>query len=208
MLRFSSFYPVRSLGVFSRIYPSLVWHKSRDQKEIYLTFDDGPIPEITPWVLDTLKQYDIKATFFCIGKNVVNHPNIYDRILKEGHRIGNHTHTHLNGWNTTISKYINEVSTANEVIRSDLFRPPYGRIKRGQILALKKKYDIIMWDVLSGDFDPHYTPDQCIYNVLKNTRNGSIIVMHDSLKAKANLKESLTIILQSLLESGFDFKTL
>jgi peptidoglycan/xylan/chitin deacetylase (PgdA/CDA1 family) len=164
---------------------------------VYLTFDDGPHPLITPWVLDLLMEYNVKATFFCIGKNVANHPEVYQRILQEGHSVGNHTYTHMNGWKAEPLAYLKDVEEAEGLINSSLFRPPYGRIKNAQAkLLLKKKKKIVMWDVLSADFDASFSPEQCFKNVIQHTSKGSVIVFHDSEKAFDNLK----IVLPKTLE--------
>src|SRR5690606_27894345 len=140
------------------IYPQLTWHKSRKYPCLYLTFDDGPIPDVTPAILNILKKYDVKATFFCVGDNVQNHPAIFQRILDEGHQVGNHTHNHLKGWNTKKEDYIQNIERCHTFTQSTLFRPPYGRATFAQFLELKRQYEIIMWDVMSGDFDIKLSP--------------------------------------------------
>lgn len=193
------------------LYPSLTWHKSRQEKCVYLTFDDGPIPVVTPFVLNTLKNFEAKATFFCIGDNVVRYPEIYQELISQGHSVGNHTFNHLNGWKTATGTYLQNIEKAAGVISSDLFRPPYGRIKKSQIAGLKSRkphLKTIMWDVLSGDFDLNLTPQECVQNVISNARNGSIIVFHDSLKAFPRLETALPEILQNLKEKGYRFLSL
>jgi len=175
---------------------------------VYLTFDDGPIPEATPWVLDTLAKYEAKATFFCVGDNVRKHKSIFDRISNEGHSIGNHSQHHLNGWYTDSMKYIADVTEAAEYIDSNLYRPPYGKLKPSQYKALKKEYRIIMWDVLSMDYDPTVTAEQCKDIVLKNTKEGSIVVFHDSLKSIDKLKAVLPGILRTFQERGLQMKAI
>lgn len=178
----------------------------RREKALYLTFDDGPIPEVTPWVLETLSQYAGKATFFCIGDNVRKHPAIYQRIREEGHAVGNHTFNHLNGWKTSRDAYLENVGKCAELVDSSLFRPPYGRIRRKQaqrLVAADNRYRIIMWDVLSGDFDTGLSPEKCLRNVLKHTENGSIVVFHDSLKAERRLRYVLPRALQYWQEKEF-----
>lgn len=197
-----------SYSVFSFLYAKLLWNKNRTEKAIYLTFDDGPIPEITPWVLSQLKIYNAKATFFCIGDNVSKHPEVFQQILDNGHTVGNHTNNHLNGWKNKTAKYIENVSLADTKINSKLFRPPYGKITRKQINLLDKNYTIIMWDVLSYDFDASISGKKCADIVLKKAKNGSIIVFHDSLKAEKNLKIALPIVLHTLSDKGFIFKSL
>ena len=192
-------------------YPTLTWHKNRKEKTIYLTFDDGPIPVVTPYVLNTLKKFNAKATFFCIGENIDKYPEILADVISEGHKIGNHTYNHLKGWNTEDNDYLQNVKKCSELIESNLFRPPYGRIKKSQISAINEQIpgsEIVMWDVLSGDFDQSINFKTCINNVLKNTKNGSIIVFHDSLKAYGRLEQSLPIILEKLRHKGFVFRTL
>ncbi len=193
------------------LYPSLTWHKSREEKCVYLTFDDGPIPVVTPFVLNTLKKYDAKATFFCIGDNVAKYPDIFQQIPAGGHSIGNHTYNHLKGWKTNTRLYIDNTQKCDELLHSNLFRPPYGKIKRSQILSLKAKFpglDIIMWDVLSGDFDPGITAEKCLNNVIKYTRNGSVIVFHDSIKAYPRLEYALPLVLEFLADKGYGFRCL
>ncbi len=179
-----------------------------DVKTVYLTFDDGPIPEVTPFVLDILKVYNAKATFFCVGENVDRHPEIYQRILEEGHKVGNHTHRHLSGYKTSNQEYFNDISRAEESINSGLFRPPYGKIKKSQRKFLTPKYQIVMWDILSGDFDPRMDPDKCKKAVLKNVRDRSIVVFHDSKKAFSNLKDCLEDIIREIRSRGFQLSSL
>lgn len=193
------------------LYPTLTWHKNRKDKSVYLTFDDGPIPVVTPFVLNTLKKFNVKATFFCIGDNVSKYPEIYNSVLTSGHRVGNHTFNHLKGWTTPDENYLINIKKCQDLIKSNLFRPPYGRIRRSQIRKLKAMYpemEIIMWDVLSGDFDHSLSAEQCINNVLKNVKNGSIIVFHDSQKAFPCLELTLPIVLQKLQSLGYSFEIL
>jgi peptidoglycan-N-acetylglucosamine deacetylase len=190
------------------LYPSLIWHKSREEKSVYLTFDDGPIPVVTPFVLNTLKSFNAKATFFCIGDNVAKHPDIYEQVLADGHSVGNHTYNHLKGWNTPDGIYLENVAQCAGLVKSALFRPPYGRATRSQYAVLNTQYSIIMWDVLSGDFDASITPDKCLQNVVRNARNGSIIVFHDSLKAFPHLKSVLPQALKHLAAQGYRFLAL
>ena len=193
------------------LYPTLTWHKSRKEKYVYLTFDDGPIPVVTPFVLNTLKKYNCKATFFCIGDNIAKHPSILSDVIAEGHTVGNHTYNHLKGWKSSTSDYLDNVRKGSLLSGTRLFRPPYGRIKKSQITEIRKHFpetEIVMWDVLSGDFDESITKEQCVENVLKHCKNGSIIVFHDSLKAFERLEYALPIILENLSKKGFQFKTL
>lgn len=190
------------------LYPSLEWRVPTGEKKIYLTFDDGPNPLATPFVLDQLAQYGAKASFFCIGKNVQAEPAIFQRILSEGHTIGNHTHHHLNGWNTGDATYLEDVQNADGYIQSNLFRPPYGRIKRSQIAALKNKYRIIMWDVLSADFDTRLTPQASLAYVLYHTKPGSIVLFHDSEKAWDRMSFALPAMLKHFSGEGYVFEKL
>lgn len=203
------FYTVKTPKWVKKLFGSSTWQMPETDKAIYLTFDDGPHSTITPFVLDELSKYNAKATFFCIGKNVKNNPTIYDRILAEGHAVGNHTFNHLDGWKTSNAKYQADVLKAKEIIDSDLFRPPYGRItikQKKDLFASVKPLKIIMWSVLSGDFDERLTPAQCCANVIKNSGNGSVIVFHDSEKAKVRMSYSLPIVLQHFSDKGFSFK--
>lgn len=189
-------------------YPSLTWHKSRNEKSLFLTFDDGPIPVVTPFVLNTLKKFDAKATFFCIGDNVAKHPYIFEQIIAEGHTVGNHTFNHLNGWKTKDAIYLQNVAQCNQLINSKLFRPPYGRATKSQYSKINTQYTTIMWDVLSGDFDLKVSPQRCLNNVIRNTRNGSIILFHDSIKAWPRLETVLPQVLAYFKQRGYSFKSL
>jgi peptidoglycan/xylan/chitin deacetylase (PgdA/CDA1 family) len=186
-------------------------------KVMYLTFDDGPHPTITPYVLETLKQYNAKATFFCIGKNVVEHPAVYRQILEEGHRTGNHTHNHFNGWKVKNDQYINNIIQAAQYIDSNLFRPPYGKITQFQVKVLTeiaaykgsdRKFNIVMWDVLSGDFDTTLSAETCSLHVTRKAKAGSIVVFHDSEKAFPRMKEALPRVLKYFSEKGYRFEAI
>ena len=202
-------YTVKTPGIIRRLFPNYVWRFSSTSKEIYLTFDDGPTSEVTEFVLDQLQKFNAKATFFCIGKNVKCHHSIYERILEEGHAVGNHTFNHLKGTKTKNSVYLENVAHAAAHIHSKLFRPPYGKLRSSQGRALRKKgYTIVMWDVLSGDFDTSITPETCLENVLRHTKSGSIVVMHDSVKAKDKVYYALPKILAHFTEKGFEFKAI
>ena len=195
------------------MFPDYTWRISTTEKVVYLTFDDGPHPTITPWVLNQLKQYNAKATFFCIGNNVVANPETYQAIQDEGHTVGNHTFHHLNGWKTPAAVYLKDVARAGEVISSNLFRPPFGKITAKQARGLQKEAGIsnarvIMWDVLSADYDTSYSYQQCTDNVLKNVEAGSIIVFHDSEKAFPNLEKTLPVVLKHLKNEGYRFEKL
>jgi peptidoglycan/xylan/chitin deacetylase (PgdA/CDA1 family) len=189
------------------IYGSCTWDLPSREKVVYLTFDDGPDPEATVYVLNTLKHFDARASFFCVGKNVEAHPEIYARIINEGHQ----TQNHLNGWKTEDRKYFEDIEQASKLINSKLFRPPYGRIKRSQIKELKsprKGYNIVMWDVLSGDFDQNLTADDCVKKVIQNVVPGSIVVFHDSKKAFPRLKTALPVVLEYFRNKGFSFRVI
>lgn len=187
---------------------NLIWQMPCCDKEVFLTFDDGPVTEVTPWVLNLLKQYDIKATFFCVGENVKRNPDLLLRIIDEGHSVGNHTYNHLNAWNTPNDEYFKNVAKANVLIKSKFFRPPYGKINIAQIKHLRKQYAIVLWSVLSGDFDKNISPEKCFENSVKNVKQGSIIVFHDSIKAEKNLKYALPRCIEYILSKGFEFKPL
>lgn len=183
-----------------------------NSSSIYLTFDDGPIPEITPWVLEQLKKYNAKATFFCIGENIKKHPDIFQQILADGHTVGNHTFQHLNGWKTPTPEYLENTIQTEKILaeynfeNEKLFRPPYGKIKNKQAKAIKKLgYTIVMWDVISGDYDEEFSEEQCYKNVIENAGNGSTIVFHDSKKAFKNLQQVLPKVLEYYSEKGLKF---
>ncbi len=204
-------YLVKNPSFFKLIYPSLTWEIKTKQKVLHLTFDDGPIPEVTPYVLDCLRKYNAKATFFCIGDNVRKHPSIYKQVIDEGHQVGNHTYNHLNGWKTNTKDYLHNIHQCNQFVESTLYRPPYGRITRKQIKEYHKQFPsnkIIMWDVLSGDFDLHINDEQCYQNVVKNSKNGSIVVFHDSLKALPRLEMALPRALEYWTNQGYRFDTI
>jgi peptidoglycan-N-acetylglucosamine deacetylase len=206
-------YFVKTPWWLKKIYSSYVWSVDTKEKIIYLSFDDGPHPIATSFVLDELKKYNAKATFFCIGKNVVAEQAIYKRILDEGHAVGNHTYNHFNGWKTKDDIYLDDVKEAGKFIDSIMFRPPYGRITSFQAKningALKKTFvKIIMWDVISGDFDNSLTGDQCLQNVILNTTKGSMVVFHDSEKAFSRLQFLLPGVLKFFVKKGYRFERL
>jgi len=212
------------------LYPSLTWKKKGGDKTLYLTFDDGPHETATPYVLDQLRKYNAAATFFCIGKNVVAHRAIYDRVVAEGHAVGNHTYNHVNGWKTVAADYVTDIAQAQQEIGTSLFRPPYGRITRKQIRLLQGAAmsgqlpavsyelsavrgkelpsDIIMWHVLSGDFDLQLSKEQCAANVIDHAVDGSIVVFHDSTKAWERMSYALPKVLEHFSKQGYTFKAL
>lgn len=202
------FYAARIPKWFIKLNGSLVWKIPTKEKILYLTFDDGPHETATPFVLDQLKKYNAKATFFCIGKNVASHPEIYNRILDEGHSTGNHTFNHLNGWKVRNEEYIEDIEKAASYIHSKLFRPPYGKISSIASKKLRKElgYKIIMWHVLSGDFDENISPEKCLNNVIKNAEPGSVIVFHDSKKAFKAMQFALPEVLRRFTDKGFLFR--
>lgn len=203
------FYFTKTPAWLKRIYPTCTWQINTGSKIIYLSFDDGPHPDATPFVLDTLKAFDAKATFFCIGKNVVAHPVIYTRIISEGHAVGNHTFSHFNGWKTSDEQYMNDIAAAKKYIDSSLFRPPYGRITKFQLRLLQaQNYQLtpVMWTVLSGDFDMGISREKCLKNVLKQTSEGSIVVFHDSEKAFERMAFALPKVLAHFKEKGYLFE--
>jgi len=193
---------VKTNRIIKQLFPAYVWEIPNNANKVYLTFDDGPTPEITEWTLEQLKKYNAKATFFCIGNNIEKHPEIFKKVIQEGHAIGNHTFNHLKGWKTNTDVYVENVALCH--LESKLFRPPYGKIKPSQSRKLRSLgYKIIMWDIVSYDFDRKTTEEQCLQNVLKNVRAGSIIVFHDSIKAERNLKYALPKTLEFFREKGF-----
>ena len=217
-------YLVKTPSFIKLFFRKWVWSFSRKEKVIYVTFDDGPTSEITEWTLNTLNKYNAKATFFCIGKNVAEHPKIFQKIIANNHAIGNHTNNHLNGLKTTTSAYIENIETSlkylnknsklktqNPVLSvveaSKLYRPPYGKLTLSQSKKIREKgYKIIMWDVLSADFDTSISKEKCLENVIRNTKNGSIIVFHDSVKARESLQFVLPKILDYYTYKGLTFK--
>jgi len=188
------------------VFSELVWRFSPAKPNIYLTFDDGPSSLVTEDILSILEEESIKATFFCVGKNVIKNPDLYKKILSSGHSIGNHSMTHPNGWKANSGFYQNDINQATELINSNLFRPPFGKLNIKSLKNLKKKFQIVMWDVVSGDFDIKLKPEKIINNVVKNARNGSIIVMHDNDKFKDLTLSSLFPIIKGLKKKGFCFK--
>jgi len=209
-------YLIKSNFLFKLIYPGRLWklpgvYPGEDKKVLYLSFDDGPHPAATPFALQTLKEFNAKATFFCLGKNVRDNPAIFEQILKEGHSVGNHSYHHLNGWKSTTRDYVQDIIEAGQLIDSHLFRPPYGRMSKKQqaaLLAARPDTRIVMWDLLSGDFDTGITADKCIQNVQKHSVPGSIIVFHDSAKAWDRMRLALPATLRYFTGKGYHFKAI
>lgn len=199
---------IQPKAFLKKIYPRAVWNLERDEKTIYLTFDDGPIPGLTEWVLEELNKYNAKATFFCVGANIVRHPRIFEAVRQHGHLTANHTMQHIKGFKTTVADYLKEVDSCEELTGTRLFRPPYGQLKRSQYRALVDRgYKIVMWDVISYDYET-ITKEECRRNVISNTRGGSVVLFHDSLKAEENLRYALPLFLEHFSELGYNFKTI
>jgi peptidoglycan/xylan/chitin deacetylase (PgdA/CDA1 family) len=197
--------------IYRWLFPGSLWRipaPEGNPKSVYLTFDDGPIPELTPWILETLDKYKIKATFFCVGENVQQYPELYNKLSEKGHRIGNHTFNHLQGLRCLSKKYIRNVAEAAKLVDSNLFRPPHGHMRLPQFLRLRKLFRIVMWDVVTRDYSPHITSNDVVNNIKKYTRNGSILVFHDSLKAIGRIENSLPQSIEWLLKEGYQFCTL
>ena len=219
-------YLVKTPKFVQRLFPKRTWVLPNDKNIVYLTFDDGPVPQVTPWVLDLLNEYQAKATFFCIGDNINKHPNIFRRLISEGHSVGNHTYHHLNGWKTKTEEYIDNCEKFDKILNchtelvdvtyqndkskiKNLFRPPFGKLTSSQSNLLQKKgYKIIMWDVLSADFDPNISKEKCLENVLKNLQLGSIVVFHDSLKSEEKLRYVLPKVLEYIKNEGYYCKSI
>lgn len=204
-------YLVKTPWWMKKLYPGCLWDIETKNKTLYLTFDDGPNPVITPFILEKLKKHNAKATFFCIGENVKKYPAIFQRIIDEGHAVGNHTQHHINGWKTSDENYLKDYDEAGNYISSNLFRPPYGRIKKSQIKLLtsrNKLLKIVMWNILAGDWDADLQPEKCLERVLKATNNGDIIVFHDSEKAWERMSYSLPILLEHYYSVGFQFNSI
>ena len=202
-------------NLLKKLMPGYTWHCGGQDKKLYLTFDDGPIPEVTPWVLEQLATSGAKATFFCVGENLVKYPEVAQQALAQGHLLANHTHNHLKGWKASFKEYLQNTAQCQEVLESlqpgkaaKLFRPPYGRITKAQAAVLRKEYEIIMWDMLTNDYDATLSPEKCLKKALKYTQSGSIIVFHDSLKAQRNMMYALPRFLEHFSRMGYTFDTL
>lgn len=204
--------PHRTPALFKYLWPSLIWNIPNEGNRIFLTFDDGPIPGLTEWVLQVLDEFNIKATFFCVGDNVKKHPEIFSKLIESGHSIGNHTFHHVNGRDTSVSEYLENIEACDQVFKAhgfstNLFRPPYGRLKTSQRKLLKSR-QVVMWDVLSKDYDQSLSPESILNGIIKSTQTGSIIVFHDNIKAEKNLKSVLAKYIQYCLDAGYQFDTL
>lgn len=191
---------------FQRFFKNVIWNFPLEKEGVFLTFDDGPMPGVTPWVLEQLRKYNAKATFFCLAKNVEMHPEIFEMIVNDGHAIGNHSYSHIKGWGTDTTQYVQDIIYANSFVNSNLYRPPYGRITPKQFKLLKSQYKIILWDVLSMDYSRRVSPKKVYRYVIGNAKPGSIIVFHDSLKAERNLRYALPRVLENLSSKGLTFK--
>ena len=196
---------VRFPDVLRPFLGKLSWRKSSSSKVIYLTFDDGPVPEVTPFVLDLLDTFNLKATFFCVGENVQKYPELYAELIEKGHKTGNHTFNHLKGSSIHTDKYIANVEKAAGYIQSDLFRPPYGRINYSQKRSLNKLFEIVMWDLLTHDYNQKLSPELILNNIKHYSRNGSIVVFHDSIKAKNNMLTVLPLAIEFWKSEGYEF---
>lgn len=201
-------YLVKMPTLIQGLFPNFTWRVPTQEKVLYLTFDDGPIPDVTPWVLEQLEKFNAKATFFCVGANVEKNPTIFKDIVEAGHAVGNHTFNHLNGWDIENISYFHNIRHCARLVKTNLFRPPYGRITPKQVQFVQRHYNIVMWDVLSGDFDHEITKEQCLDNVINNAREGSIVVFHDSIKAQDNLYYALPRTLEHFALQGYRFKAL
>lgn len=211
-------YFIKTSSVLKFIFRNWVWSYASKEKVLYLTFDDGPTPEITEWTLNELAKYEAKATFFCLGKNIAEHPEIFQKIIEKKHFVGNHTNNHLNGWKTNTEDYLQNIEDAEKYFEKylklntqqlKLFRPPYGKITLSQSKKIRKKgYKIVMWDVLSADFDATISNEKCLENVIRNIQNGSIIVFHDSIKSTEKLRFVLPKVLEYYSYHGFHFKSI
>lgn len=200
----------KSNFLLKKLYPTLTWEKPTEEKIVYLTFDDGPVPYLTEWVLDTLYQYKAKATFFCVGDNIRKYPEIFEKVKMQGHSVGNHTFNHVNGWKTPLELYLENIHLCQQFtgINTCLFRPPYGKITRKQAAHVLKSHQIIMWDVLSGDFDQKLSPAICLKKSIQYTQKGSIITFHDNVKAQKNLRYVLPEYLSYFSSQGYKFDKL
>ena len=199
------FYAVKTPKLLTYLFSSFIWKIPNDNKTVYLTFDDGPTEKVTRKILEVLKNEKVKASFFCVGKNVEKYPDLFACIKAEGHAVGNHTNTHLNGWKTNKKQYLDDVEEANKLIKSNLFRPPYGKLNWRSKRDLQRKYKIVMWDVAGGDFDQYLSIKDVVKNIINNVNPGSIVVLHDNQKFMAKTVEALPIIIKELKAKKYRF---
>ncbi len=193
---------IRPPKIIRKLFPSFIWNFPDEKEGIFLTFDDGPRPEVTPWVLDLLDKYNAKATFFCIGKNVEMFPELFEEVKRRGHAVGNHSYSHVKGWGMKTGDYVRDIDIAGDMIKSNLFRPPYARIGTNQARVLNERYRAIMWTIISRDYNRNLSGDACARNVIPYIEPGAIIVFHDSIKCAPNLFEALPQVLEAIKEKG------
>jgi peptidoglycan-N-acetylglucosamine deacetylase len=199
---------IRPPQVLRSIYRDALWRMDKSKPELFLTFDDGPVPGVTEWVLGILETFKVKATFFCVGENIAKHPALFEKILADGHQVGNHTYNHIKGWKTSNKEYFGNIGKCQALTQTPLFRAPYGRIKKSQYKFLKRDFRIVFWDVISYDYDKLVSPETCLQNVINYTRNGSIIVFHDTAKSEGNLRFALPAYIENCLKLNYTFATL
>ncbi len=197
---------IRPPKIIKRLFPTLIWNFENEKDGVFLTFDDGPRPEVTPWVLDQLDKFNAKATFFCIGKNVELFPDLFNEILSRGHAVGNHSYSHVKGWGVDTGTYVRDVDLANDLIQSNLYRPPYARISPNQARVLSERFNIIMWDVISRDYNRDLSGRSCVKNVVPYLEPGSVVVFHDSVKSSKNLWYALPRVLRAINDKGLKCK--
>ena len=198
---------VKGFNILNRIYPDMVWRMD-DEEGVFLTFDDGPTPGVTEWILATLRRYEAKATFFVLGKNVEQYPDLYEKILAEGHKIGNHTYSHQKGWRMSLERYLEDVDFADDILHTELFRPPYAQITPSQCRAVAQRYKVVMWDIISRDYNTHLSGKDCVKGVVPYIRPGSIIAFHDSEKSFRNMSYALPRILDHIRNLGLVAKAI
>ena len=199
---------IKSPKIIQLLFADFLWKIDTDEKVIYLTFDDGPHPVITPWIIDLMNKYDAKGTFFLIGDAVSKNPDLYQLYKTNGHQVGNHTFTHIKGWQSRKKNYLKEITQCSEVVESSLFRPPFGQINLQSIREIKKQYKVVMWDVLSWDFNTKTSAETCLSNVVNNSRKGSIVVFHENEKSMKNIMYVLPKVLEHFTKLGYKFKAI
>jgi peptidoglycan/xylan/chitin deacetylase (PgdA/CDA1 family) len=199
---------IQPKSILKKIYPRAIWHFDRTEKKIFLTFDDGPIPELTEWILHELQSFNANATFFCVGDNILKYPHLFEKIKSNGHLVANHSMHHIKGFKNTVADYLKDVESCRQLLDNNFFRPPYGQLKRSQYKALiQKQYKIILWDVISYDYEK-ISPQVCASNAISNTKNGSVVLFHDNLKAEKNLKYALPLFLEHFSSRNYKFESL